>query len=368
MSESQRDYTILVINPGSTSTKTAVFRNDRSVFELNIHHPTEELEQYPRMSDQYPPRMEAILKALDDAGIGVDSLDAVVGRGGLIHPVQGGTYAVNELMLEDLRVGVLGEHASNLGGIIAWEIARKRGIPSFIVDPVVVDELDTPARYSGVPELPRQSIFHALNQKAVARRAAASRGGRYEDYNFIIVHLGGGITVGAHRKGRVVDVNDGLNGEGPFTPERSGAIPALPLVKMCFSGDYTQSEIRKKIKGYGGLVAYLGSNDGREIARRVDAGDDVAREVFHAMAYQVAKEVGAMAAVLEGAVHAILVTGGLAYNEQFCRWIEKRVAFIAPVERHPGEGEMIALAEGALRVLMGEDKPREYRGALEGQR
>ncbi|TVR72221.1 MAG: butyrate kinase [Spirochaetaceae bacterium] len=354
-------HTILVINPGSTSTKIALYEDEREVLEKTLHHSAADLDGYDRITDQYDLRKKAVLETLSEGGYRIQELSAVVGRGGLIHPVQGGTYAVNEQMLEDLRVGVLGEHASNLGGILAWTIAAEGGIPAFIVDPVVVDELEDPARYTGIPSIPRRSIFHALNQKAVARRAAARRGGTYEDYNFIVVHLGGGITVGAHRRGRVIDVNDGLNGEGPFTPERSGAVPALPLAKLCFSGRYRQEEIGKMIKGGGGLVAHLGTNDGREVARRIEAGDERARVVFHAMAYQVSKEVGAMAAVLGGQVDGVLLTGGLAWNEQFCRWVEERVSFIAPVERHPGEGEMVALAEGALRVLTGIDEPREYR-------
>jgi len=276
--------------------------------------------------------------------------------------VAGGTYEVNQQMLDDLQVGVLGEHASNLGGILAHEIAGETGVPSYIVDPVVVDELDDVARPSGIPDFDRTSIFHALNQKAVARRVAEDRGVAYEDLNLIIVHLGGGITVGAHRRGRVVDVNDGLNGEGPFTPERAGGLPALKLVKLCYSGDFSHGEMKKKIKGGGGLVAYLGTNDGREVAEKIDAGDGQARHIYEAMAYQVAKEVGAMAAVLEGQVDAVILTGGLAHDERFCSWMEKRVSFIAPVKRYPGEDEMTALAEGAIRVLSGTETAKVYDG------
>lgn len=360
MERHRTSFTILVINPGSTSTKIALYENDRELLEKTIHHTAADLDAYERITDQYDLRKAAVLSTLAEGGFSPDALSAVVGRGGLIHPVQGGTYRVNDRMLEDLRAGVLGEHASNLGGLIASAIAAERGIPAFIVDPVVVDELEPLARFTGIPSVPRRSIFHALNQKAVARRAAARRKGQYEDFNFLVVHLGGGITVGAHRKGRVIDVNDGLNGDGPFTPERSGSVPALPLVKLCFSGRCRPEEIGKMIKGGGGLVAHLGTNDGREVAERIEAGDEHARTVFHAMAYQVSKEVGAMATVLQGDVEAILLTGGLAWNDQFCRWVEERVAFIAPVERYPGEGEMIALAEGALRVLAGLDRPREY--------
>ena len=361
-------YRILVINPGSTSTKVAVFDDDTSILEQTLRHAPEELSGYDRISDQFAFRKHVILDELASENIAVESLSCVVGRGGVIHPVSGGTYAVNQRMLDDLQVGVLGEHASNLGGIIAHSIAEETGIPSYIVDPVVVDELDDVARPSGMPDFERTSIFHALNQKAVARRVAADRGTSYEELNLVIAHLGGGITVGAHRGGRVVDVNDGLNGEGPFTPERSGGLPALKLVKMCFSGDFTQAEIKKKIKGGGGLVAYLGTNDGRDVAQRIDAGDEEARLIYEAMAYQTAKEVGAMATVLEGAVDAIILTGGLAHDERFCGWVRRRVSYIAPVEVYPGEDEMKALAEGAVRVLSGAEAALQYTGAASSSR
>jgi butyrate kinase len=356
-------YRVLVINPGSTSTKVAVFDNETPVLEQTLRHATEELDTYERISDQFAFRKQVILDELAAENITVDTLSAVVGRGGLIHPVAGGTYTVNRQMLDDLQVGVLGEHASNLGGILAHEIAGETGIPSYIVDPVVVDELDDVARPAGMPDFDRTSIFHALNQKAVARRAAEAHGKSYEDMNFVIVHLGGGITVGAHRRGRVVDVNDGLNGEGPFTPERTGGLPALKLVKLCYSGDFTHAEMKKKIKGGGGLVSYLGTNDGREVAAKIDSGDEKARLIYEAMAYQTAKEVGAMAAVLRGEVDAIILTGGLAHDERFCDWMKDRISFLGPVEVYPGEDEMKALAEGAIRVLSGAETALEYTGA-----
>jgi butyrate kinase len=353
---------VLVINPGSTSTKIAVFHGSDSILEHIIDHPVEELRAFKRVTDQYETRKRRILEVLAASGVEIETFHAVVGRGGLIYPVSGGTYTINDRMLADLRTGVMGDHASNLGGIIAHEIAREYRIPSYIVDPVVVDEMARPARYSGVPGIERSSIFHALNQKAVARLSAERRSGSYESFHFIVVHLGGGITVGAHAQGRVIDVNDGLNGEGPFTPERSGGLPALKLVKRCFSGQFTQEEITRQIKGDGGFAGYLGTNDGREVARRVEEGDEEARSVFEAMAYQVAKEVGAMATVLKGRVDAILITGGLAHNSTFTRLIEERVGFIAPVELYPGEHEMIALALGAVRVLTGEEEALVYRG------
>ncbi len=355
-------FRILAINPGSTSTKVAVFDDEKQVVERNLAHSVEELSEYQTITDQYPLRKRVILEFLEEHRIGLQSINAVVGRGGLLHPIAGGTYEVNEQMVNDLHVGILGEHASNLGGIIASEIAGEIGVPAYIVDPVVVDELDDVARVAGIPEISRSSIFHALNQKAMARRAAAARGGNYDELNFIVVHLGGGTTVGAHRRGRVVDVNDGLNGEGPFTPERSGGLPALKVLKLAFSGEHDHNWLKKRIKGNGGLVAHLGTNDAREVQRRIDAGDRDAALVFEAMAYQVAKQIGAMAAVLEGRVDAIILTGGVAHNEQFCRWIEQRVGFIAPVEVYPGEDEMRALTEGALRVLRGEESAKQYRG------
>ena len=361
--ESSRSFRVLAINPGSTSTKIAVFDDETQRVESNLAHSSAELAEYEGIADQYPLRKRVILEFLHDHDIDLGSIDAVVGRGGLLHPIAGGTYEVNDRMVKDLQIGVLGEHASNLGGIIASEIAAETGVPAYIVDPVVVDELEALARPAGIPEISRSSIFHALNQKAVARRAAAERGGRYDELNFIVVHLGGGITVGAHRRGRVVDVNDGLNGEGPFTPERSGGLPALKLLKLAFSREHDEAWLRKRIKGGGGLVAYLGTNDAREVQRRIDAGDREAALVFEAMAYQVAKEIGAMAAVLEGRVDAILLTGGMAHSEQFCRWVERRVSFIAPVEVYAGENEMRALCEGALRVLRGAESAQQYRGA-----
>lgn len=258
-------YTILTINPGSTSTKIAIFKNENPIFTETVRHSTEEISKYPRIIDQYEFRRDAILKLLEEKGFSISDLDAVVGRGGLLKPIPSGTYEVNDRMIEDLRMSVQGEHASNLGGLIAHEIARTLKIPAYIVDPVVVDELDDIARISGMPELPRVSIFHALNQKAIARKAAMDLGKKYEDLDLIIVHLGGGISVGAHHLGRVIDVNNALNGEGPFSPERTGGLPVLQLVELCYSGKYTKQEMEKKIVGKGGLVAYLGTNSAQEV-------------------------------------------------------------------------------------------------------
>lgn len=352
---------ILVINPGSTSTKIGVYDDLKLIYDETLRHSAEEIGAYNTIFDQYKFRMDIILNVLKKASIPVESLNAVVGRGGLLKPIEGGTYAVNERLLEDLRVGVQGQHASNLGGIIAYEIAKPLGIPSYIVDPVVVDELDDVARISGHPEIKRASIFHALNQKAVARRYANNAGKAYEDLNLIVAHMGGGVSVGAHRHGRVVDVNNALDGEGPFSPERSGGLPVGSLVKLCFSGKYTLAEVKKMINGKGGLVAYLGTNDGREVQKMIDNGDKKAELVFGAMAYQIAKEICSCAAVLKGNVDAIILTGGLAYGKRLVDAIIERVSFVAKVEVYPGEDELLALAEGGLRVLNGQEKAKEYR-------
>ncbi|MCC5911854.1 MAG: butyrate kinase [Clostridiaceae bacterium] len=353
-------YRILAINPGSTSTKIAIFDNEKPVFEEVLRHSTEEIAEFKTIFDQYEFRKNVILDTLNEKGINLSKLSAVVGRGGLLKPIAGGSYKVEEKMLEDLKTGVLGEHASNLGGVLAYEIAAQLNIPPFIVDPVVVDEMHDVARISGMPELERKSIFHALNQKAVARRAAKDKGGDYGDFNFIVAHLGGGISVGAHEQGRVIDVNNALDGDGPFSPERSGGIPAGDFAKLCFSGKHTHQEIKKKLVGQGGLVAYLNTNDGREVVKMIEDGDERAETIYKAMAYQVAKEIGSCAAVLKGKVDAIILTGGIAYDKMFTGWITEKVSFISEVLTYPGEDEMIALTEGALRVLRGEEEAKSY--------
>lgn len=357
----QEIFRLLVINPGSTSTKIAVFDNEKPVFEETIRHSTEELAPYATVADQFEFRKNMILDTLNAKGINITKLSAVIGRGGLLKPIESGIYEVNDAMLKDLREAKRGQHASNLGGILAYEIASPLHIPAYIVDPVVVDELDDIARITGMPELERISIFHALNQKAVARRAAKDLGKAYEELNLIVAHLGGGISVGAHKKGRVVEVNNALDGEGPMSPERAGTLPVGGLIKLCYSGKYTIDEIKKKIVGKGGLVAHLGTNDGREVVKRIEAGDKHAELVYKAMAYQVAKEIGACAAALEGKVDAICLTGGLAYDKLLTGWIKESVEFISQVLIYPGEDEMIALAEGGLRVLRKEEEPKVYK-------
>ncbi len=356
----QEIYRLLIINPGSTSTKIAIYDNEKPVFEETLRHSNEELLPFPTIYDQYEFRKNAILDTLNAKGINITKLNAVIGRGGLLNPLEGGTYNVNEKMLKDLTIGVMGQHASNLGGIISHEIASQLNIPSFIVDPVVVDELDELARISGLPEIKRISLFHALNHKAVAKRAAGDLGKKYNEVNLIVAHLGGGISVGAHKKGRVVEVNNALDGEGPMSPERAGSLPVGSVIKMCFSNEYSQDEIKKKIVGKGGLVAHLNTNDGKEMNGRIVAGDKKAELIYSAMAYQVAKEIGSCATVLEGDVDAICLTGGLAYDKMFIGWIKKRVDFLAKVFVYPGEDEMIAMAQGALRVLREEEEAKEY--------
>lgn len=356
----QQLYRILVLNPGSTSTKIGVFDNDQSIFEKTIRHDARELTDFNRIIDQYEFRRKIILEELDMEGINISKFSAICGRGGLLRPIEGGTYQVNNDMLQDLRMGYNGEHASNLGGIIAYEIASGLNIPAYIVDPVVVDELAPIARLSGIPDIPRKSIFHALNQKAVARKAAIDLGKIYHEANLIIVHMGGGITVGAHQNGEVIDVNNGLHGDGPFSPERAGTVPVGDLVSLCFSGQYYRDEIMKKLVGHGGLMAYLETNDALEVEKRIEAGDQEALFVFEAMAYQIAKEIGSMSAVLKGKVDAIALTGGLAYGKEFVSFISEKVNWIADVMVYPGENELQALSEGTLRVLRQEETPKMY--------
>lgn len=353
---------ILAINPGSTSTKVAVFNNTKSAFLKNIRHSAKDLEGFRHITDQYEFRKKHILDEIRDAGIDVSSIDAVIGRGGLIRPIQSGVYEVNDLMINDLKNGYLGEHASNLGGLIASDIASS--IPSaraFIADPVVVDEMQEVARIAGHPHFERRSIFHALNQKAIGRSHAESIDRQYNELNLIIAHLGGGISVGAHLKGRVIDVNNALDGEGPFSPERSGTLPAGSLARLCFEGKYGPDEVREIITGHGGFMAYFGTNDAYEIELRARDGDPKAILLQDAMSYQVGKEIGAMASVLKGKVDAIILTGGIAHNPHLVSYVRDMVAYIAPVFIYPGEDEMRALAMNVLMVLTGKAQIKEYK-------
>lgn len=350
----------LIINPGSTSTKIGVFEDETLLFEETLRHSTEEIAQYASIVDQKDFRKNIILDLMKEKDFDMKSLNVIVGRGGMLKPIPGGTYAVTDDLLEDLKIGKQGQHASNLGGILAREIGDAIGVPSYIVDPVVVDELMPIARYSGVPEMPRTSVFHALNQKAVAKRYAKEQGVAYDSLNLIVVHMGGGVSVGAHEKGKVVDVFNALDGDGAFSPERAGAVPSGALIKMCFSGKYTEKEVYKKIVGNGGFNAYLNTNDMREVGKMVDEGNKEAEEIREAFILQVAKDIGSMACVLSGKVDQIILTGGIAYNKAVTDKLIERAGFIAPVTVYPGEDELLALAQGAIRVMNGEEKAMEY--------
>lgn len=352
---------ILAINPGSTSTKIALYKEENPVFVETLKHATNEISKFERITDQYEFRKEIILKKLKEHGIDPNNLSCIVGRGGLVKPIPSGVYSIDEQMREDLKANLLGEHASNLGGLLAHDIAKSlKGTKAFVADPVVVDELCDIARFSGHPAVERRSIFHALNQKAIARHYAKEIGTTYENLSLIVVHLGGGISVGAHKNGRVIDVNDALNGEGPFSPERSGGLTALSVAKLCFNGEYTFNDIKKMIIGRGGLVAYLEVNSVKEVEERIAGGDKRAAIVLDGMSYQVCKEIGAMAATLKGNIDAILLTGGIAHSKLVTNYIKNQVGFLAPIEIFPGEDEMEALALNGLRALKGEVEISDY--------
>ena len=355
------DHKILAINPGSTSTKIAVYHNAKPVFLKNILHDPKELSKYKRISDQYEFRKNIILKELENSHLDIKDIEVIVGRGGLIHPIESGVYNINDRLRHDLLEGVMGEHASNLGGLIAIDIAKDLpNCKAFIADPVVVDELQDVARIAGHPRFQRFSIFHALNQKATARAYSRLMNRKYEELNLVIAHLGGGVSVGAHRKGKVIDVNQALDGEGPFSPERSGTLPAGALVKLCYEGTLTLDEMKRMITGEGGYVAYLGTNSAYEVELLAQEGDEKASLIQDGMSYQIGKEIASMCAVLHGDVDAIILTGGISHNPMVVEYIKKMVSFIAPVVIYPGEDEMHALAMNGLMVLKGEIKPKEY--------
>ncbi|MFA5560323.1 MAG: butyrate kinase [Acholeplasmataceae bacterium] len=354
-------YKILAINPGSTSTKLAIFENEKCVYNYSVRHDTKEIIKYDHVADQLEFRTKTILDALtNEAKLDMKTLSAVVGRGGMLKPITSGTYLVNDQMVDYVKNAVRGEHASNLGCMIAKSIADPLNLPSYIVDPVAVDEMEDIARFTGMPELKRDSLFHALNHKAVAYKAAKDLKKDYHELNLIVCHLGGGISVGVHRQGRVIDVNNALDGDGPMSPERSGSVPMGPLYKMAMSGKYTLKEIQRKNYGQGGLTAYLGTNDGLEIQNRINAGDEFAKFVYEVMCYQIAKSIGSAAVVLKGKVDATILTGGLAYDPNLVDYMKEYTGFLAPIMVYPGEDEMEALALGALRVLRGEEQPKIY--------
>ena len=355
------DYRILAINPGSTSTKIAVYQNENPIFVKNINHPIDELSKFERVADQFHFRKEIIFNELEEADIQLEKIQVVMGRGGMLKPISSGVYQVNEAMKFDLLERPFKEHASNLGGLIADEIAHSLpNAKAYIADPVVVDEFNEIARVSGHPTFKRVSIFHALNQKAIARQHAKSIMRYYDGLNLIVVHMGGGVTVGAHEKGRVIDVNQGLDGEGPFSPERSGTLPTGDLVRFCFSGQHGEKDILKMIVGNGGLVAHLGTNNAYEAEQRAQNGDEKAKFILEAMAYQIAKAIGSMVPVLKGEVDAILLTGGVAHSKWITNLIIERVYKFAPVYIYPGEDEMRALAFNGLMVLKEEIEVKEY--------
>ena len=352
-------YRILVINPGSTSTKIGVFEDEVQLFSKTLRHSAEKIAEFAAIADQKSWRKELVMEALKENDFDVTTLSAVSGRGGLVAPLRGGTYATTDKLMADTAAGVGGQHACNLGGLIAREIGDELGIPSFIVDPPVVDELAPVARYSGHPIIARRSTFHALNQKAVAKRYAKEVGKKYEDLNLLVCHMGGGISVGAHVEGSVIDTENALDGEGPFSPERSGSLPSGDLVRLCFSGKYTEAEIKKMITGQGGLVAYVNSTDMRQLLIDAETDPKIA-EVVDAFHYQIAKEIGAMAAVMCGQIDQIILTGGIAYGSETVEALRQMIGWIAPITVYPGEDELLALTQGALRVLKGEEKLMEY--------
>lgn len=350
---------VLAINPGSTSTKIAVYTDGEPTFTQSIPHSAEELEKFERVVDQFDWRKNLIETALKDNGIDIRELSAVIGRGGIISPIESGVYEVNDDLRHDLLNARM-QHASNLGGLIARDIADEIGVKSYIADPVVVDEMMPYARISGVPELPRESVFHALNQKAVARLFAKESGKRYEDLNLVVCHMGGGCTVSAHRRGRVIDTTNALDGCGPMSPERSGSLPPGPLIHLCFSGKYTEEELIKMVHGKGGLVAHLGTTSVPEVLDRILNHDLHAMLILRAMCYSIAKEIGAMAVAMKGEVDAILLTGGIAHSKRVTDFIADHVDFIAPIYVYPGENELKALAENALAVVRGERQAKTY--------
>lgn len=355
-------YKILAINPGSTSTKIAVYNDEQLVFSHTIQHTNQELHHFKQIFDQYSFRFEHIMKKLVHEKVDLSQLNAVVGRGGFLRPLHSGVYEVNEQMLNDLRQSLNGEHASNLGAVLAHEIAQSigNGCKAYIADPVVVDELQDVARISGLPQFPKRSAFHALNHKAIARKYASDHNTSYEKLNLVVAHLGGGISVAAHRYGQVIDTNQALDGFGPFSPQRAGTMDAGALIRVIFAGIYSQEEMQSLLVGKGGLVAHLGTNDVKVAYQLAQKGDLHARLILEAMSYGVAKEIGSMLAVLHGKCDAVILTGGMAHNELIVNYITKMIAPLCKVVTYPGEDEMSALATAGLRALRDEEIVREY--------
>lgn len=351
---------IFVMNLGHSSTKLAVYDDLREILKQSISHLLTEFRDFKDIWSQEDYRRDQIIAVLEEKGFELSNFDIIVCRGGAMKPVEGGIYVICPEMIDDMRSGRMGSGPPNVGCLIAYKWGLEYNIPAITADPPVVDELCALARYSGMAEIPRKGSWHALNQKRTARLVAAQLHKRYEDLNLIVAHLGSGMSVAAHEKGRAIDVNNGLDGDGPFGIERSGSVPTGDLVKLCYSGKYSEREMMENVKGKGGLVSYLHTNSGIEVERRIDKGDALAEEVFHAMAYQVVKEIGACAVVLKGQVDAIVITGSVAYSERFVGWIRERVAFISDIYVVPGENEILSLAENGLRFLTGEELPKPY--------
>ena len=352
---------ILVVNPGSTSTKIAVYEGNKQIYFKKIIHSSNELTAFSHIREQYDFRKKIIFQELEKATINLQTIDVVVGRGGVLKPVVSGVYRINDAMLYDIN-NSSAEHVSNLGILLARALADSTGDckEAFIVDPPSVDEMEDVARITGMPEISRISLLHALNQKAVARKFATEINKKYDEINVVVAHMGGGISVSAHKKGKIIDTNNALNGDGPFTPERAGTVPAGQLVELCYSGKFTKDEMIKKLKGKGGLVAHLGTNDFFTVKKMISNDDKKAEILYNAMAYQIAKEIGVMATVLDGNVDGIILTGGIANNENFNHLIIEKVKFIAPVFVYPGENEMEALAMSVLKALQGKIEIKEY--------
>lgn len=352
---------ILAINPGSTSTKIGIYNDNTESMSENLSHGAEELTQYADIYGQLSYRLGKITDFLEANRMSVNDFQAVVARGGLLKPLASGTYKINQRMLDDLRQARYGAHASNLGALLADALAEPAAMQAFIVDPVIVDELDSVARITGRPEIEKRSIFHALNQKAVAKRFAQSINKKYEELNLIVAHLGGGISVGCHRQGRVVEVNNALDGDGPFSPERAGTMQAEQFASLVIDNCLGKDAVARLLAGRGGLVAHLGTNDAREVEKRIRAGDQGAETVYNAMIYQVARYIAAAAAPVCGKVDYVILTGGIAHSQYLTTRLKEYVAFLAPVVIIAGENELQALAEGALRVMTGAEASLEYR-------
>lgn len=352
-------HRILVINPGSTSTKIAYFEKENVINSETIKHTVEFLQLNPRIWDQFEFRLEAIRAWIKESSITTNDISAIVSLGGLLRKIEGGIYEVNEKMLKDARANLQGEHASNLGCALVYSLAIEFNTKAYVVDPVSVDEFEPLARYSGHPEIERRSLSHALSLHEAARNASENLRIDYDKSAFVIAHLGGGISVAPVKNGKIIDVND-ASSDGPFSPERTGGLPLQPFITLAFSGKYAETELRKLVMGKGGLTAYLGTNSAEEVENRIKNNDMYALEVYQAMAYQISKEIGAMATVLNGIIDAIVLTGGLAKSRMLTDWIKERVSFIAPVLVFPGDDEMKALAKGVLRVLNNQEKLKNY--------